>query len=119
MEINKFYERSIPKFYKMKNKKISLEYFIKQLEYKKNEPKLWKPANTSLKETKNFTIQPMYVFIGLSQKVGQGLYSKGAGNEIYINCGIKWPRASSLCLRNNSHYMYKYISKQNSNCKTQ
>ena len=59
-------------------------------------PKLWKPTNTSLKETKNFTIQPMYVFIGLFQKVGQGLYDKG--NEIYLNCGIKWPRASSLCL---------------------
>ena len=31
----------------------------------------------------------MYVFIGLSQKVGQGLYNKGVGNEIYLNCGIK------------------------------
>ena len=26
----------------------------------------------------------MYVFITLSQKVGQGLYNKGAGNEIYL-----------------------------------
>ena len=31
----------------------------------------------------------MYGFIGLSQKVGQGLYGKGASNEIYQNCGIK------------------------------
>ena len=29
----------------------------------------------------------MYVFIGLFQKVGQGLYDKG--DEIYLNCGIK------------------------------
>ena len=31
----------------------------------------------------------MYVFIGLSQKVGQGLYDKGVSHEIYLNCGIK------------------------------
>ena len=68
----------------MKNKNFSLEHSIKQLEYKKNEPMLWEPTNTSFKETKNFTIQPMYVFITLSQKVGQGLYNKGAGNEIYL-----------------------------------